>query len=120
MRTRNTSHTLPRLLAVAIALAGVLTTATAFAQTRYVVVNGIRMSDQQISLLELYNCAQIPNGSYWLNLINGAWGYSGNWQVQGYFGAQCNAPGNQQARQRRQSLSERGLLYTPNEILSGR
>ena len=120
MRTRSTSPNAPTLLAAALALAGLLTTATAFAQTRWVVVNGIRMSDRQISQLEYYNCAQIPNGSYWLNLLNGAWGYAGNWQVQGYFGASCNAPGNQQARQRRQSLSERGMLYTPSEILSGR
>ena len=120
MRTRSTSQRISTLLAAAIALAGLVTTATAFGQERYVVVNGIRMSDPQISQLELYNCAEIPNGSYWLNLLTGAWGYTGNWQVQGYFGAQCNAPGNQRARQRRQSLSERGLLYTPTEILSGR
>lgn len=111
---------IPKLLATAIALASLLATTTAFAQERFVFVNGVRMTGEQISLLELYNCARIPNGSYWLNLFNGAWGYAGNWQVQGYFGDQCNAPGNSQARQRRQSLSERGMLYTPNEILSGR
>jgi len=78
------------------------------------------MSDQQVSQLEYFACTPIPNGFYWLNLANGAWGYVGNLQVQGYFGDQCNAPGNGQASQRRRSLSERGMLYSPGEILSGR
>ena len=92
---------------------------TAVAQTRLVVVNGQRMTDRQITLLEQFHCAQIANGYYWLNLSNGAWGYIGNWNVQGYFGDQCNAPGNGIARERRESLSERGMLYSPNEIMHG-
>jgi hypothetical protein len=40
--------------------------------------------------------------------------------VQGYFGEQCNVAANAHARQRRKSLSERGLLYSPGEILNGR
>jgi len=100
-------------------LVAILAAGSAFAQTRFVVVNGMRLRDQQISMLEYYNCARIPNGRYWLNLGNGAWGYAGNWQVQGYFGDQCNLAWNSSARQQRQSLSERGLLYSPGEILRG-
>jgi hypothetical protein len=87
----------------------------AMAQTRFVFVNGQRMTDQQISQLEFFACTAIPNGSYWLNLNNGAWGYAGNWQVQGIFGDQCNV----QAQRQRKSLSERGMLYSPGEILRG-
>lgn len=92
----------------------------AIAQSRFVFVTALRMSDQQINSLEYFSCVQIPNGWYWLNLINGAWGYAGSWQVQGYFGDQCALPANEQARRRRESLSERGLLYSPNELLNGR
>ena len=108
-----------KFVLVSIAMASMFSTGVALAQTRWVVVNGQRMSDQQIAQLEHFHCAQIPNGWYWVNLVNGAWGYVGSWQVHGYFGDQCNVSGNHQARQRRKSLSERGLLYSPNEILSG-
>jgi hypothetical protein len=87
----------------------------AIAQTRFVFVNGQRMSDQQIGQLEFFACTAIPNGSYWLNLNNGAWGYAGNWQLQGVFGDQCNG----QAQRQRKSLSERGMLYSPGEVLRG-
>jgi len=119
-RGRRAMRMSARPLALAVAMAGAVATAGAHAQSRLVVVNGVRLSDRQIEQLEHFNCAQIPNGWYWLNLANGAWGYIGNWNVQGYFGQYCNAAGNHEARQRRQSLSERGLLYTPSEILSGR
>jgi hypothetical protein len=85
------------------------------AQTRAVFVNGQRMTEQQIAQLESLACTAIPDGNYWVNLNSGAWGYVGNWQVQGFFGDQCNA----QARRQRKSLSERGLLYSPGEILRG-
>jgi hypothetical protein len=90
-------------------------TGPANAQTRTVFVNGQRMTDQQIAQLELFACTAIPDGDYWLNLSTGAWGYVGSWYVRGYFGDQCNA----QAHRRRKSLSERGLLYSPGEILRG-
>ena len=107
-----------KLITIAAVLVGFLITTEVFAQSRVIFVNGIRMSDQQVSHLEYYACTTIPNGSYWLNLFNGAWGYFGNFKVQGYFGDQCKLPGNAQANQRRKSLSERGLLYSPGEILS--
>jgi len=109
-----------KFVALAMLLSSFLIVPISFAQSRLVFVNGIRMSNQQVRQLEYYACTHIPNGSYWLNLANGAWGYVGNFRVQGYFGDQCNASGNSQARQQRKSLSERGLLYSPGEILNGR
>jgi hypothetical protein len=103
----------------ALALAAALASTAAFAQVRLVFVNGQRMTHKQIHLLEQFHCAQIPNGAYWLNLSTGAWGYVGNWNVQGYFGDPCSLPANAGARQQRQSLSERGMLYSPNEIMHG-
>jgi hypothetical protein len=35
------------------------------------------------------NCAPIPDGSYWLNLNNGAWGYAGDPRPRGVLGAAC-------------------------------
>ncbi len=109
-----------KIIAVVAVLFGFLMTTEVYAQSRRIYVNGIRMTDKQVSQLEYYACTPIPNGNYWMNLLNGAWGYFGNFKVQGYFGDQCKKPGNAQAYQRRQSLSERGMLYSPGEILSGR
>ena len=83
----------------------------ASAQTRFVVVNGQRLSDGQIARLEQRACTGIPNGQYWLNMQNGAWGYAGSARVQGVLGDQCT-------QQRHRSLSERRQLYRPGEILS--
>src|SRR5687768_13309923 len=91
----------------AVAAASIwLANSAAHAQSRLVFVNGLRMTDQQVVQLEYFACTRIPNGAYWLNVYNGAWGFMGNWNVQGYFGDQCNLPANAQARQRRESLSE--------------
>ena len=48
----------------------------ASAQSRFVFVNGVRMSDGQVAALAQRQCADIPNGSYWLNMQTGAWGYA--------------------------------------------
>lgn len=112
-------ETSTRLVGIVMAFATLVATPT-LAQSRFVYVNGARMTNLQIVQLEYFACTSIPNGAYWLNLVNGAWGYMGNWQVQGFFGDQCGAPGNTQALQRRKSLSERGRLYSPSEILSGK
>ena len=84
---------------------------SASAQTRWVIVNGHRVSDAQVADLEQRACAPIPNGRYWLNLQTGAWGYAGHPRVQGVLGDGCVR------QQRRKSLSERGLLYSPGELL---
>ncbi|MGZ5095438.1 MAG: hypothetical protein ACXWCY_25180 [Burkholderiales bacterium] len=83
----------------------------ASAQTRSVIVNGQRVSDAQVAYLEHRACTAIPNGRYWLNLQTGAWGYAGHARVQGVLGDACFR------QQRRKSLSERGLLYSPGELL---
>ncbi len=100
-----------RLLVAASMAAG---TGAAHAE-RLVIVNGQRLDVGQIAWLEQRNCAAVPNGRYWLDLRSGAWGYAGWPQVQGYLGAACGA-----ARSQPRSLSERGLLYRPGEIINGR
>ena len=88
--------------------------ANGFAQ-RYVYVNGVRLTSQQLQVLDLWACATIPNGNYWYNEYYNTWGYIGNPYAQGSFGSACN---NSTFHQRRKSLSERGLLYSPGEILN--
>ena len=78
-----------RLLAPALAIALCLTAVAVSAQTRWVVVNGQRMSDAQVAELDRLQCVAIPNGTYWLNSRTGAWGYAGNPRVQGVFGERC-------------------------------
>ena len=79
-----------QLLAPAVATAFCLTAVAAAAQSRWVFVNGQRLSDTQVAALAHTNCRDIPNGAYWLNAHTGAWGYAGNPRVQGVFGEACN------------------------------
>lgn len=81
-----------RALALAAAIlppALVLVAGEAIAQSRYVVVNGQRMSDLQVQALAQRACTEIPDGAYWLHMQTGAWGHAGNPQVQGTFGDAC-------------------------------
>jgi hypothetical protein len=66
---------------------------TAQAQSRWVFVNGQRMSDAQVQELARAQCNEIPDGNYWLNPRNGAWGYVGNLTVQGILGDGCRGGG---------------------------
>jgi hypothetical protein len=54
----------------------------------------------------------LPPGNYWLNQ-QGWWGIVGNPQPLGNIYAAANQ------QQRHPSLSERGMLYRPGEILNG-
>ena len=78
-----------RLLAPALATVLCLTGAAASAQSRWVFVNGQRMSDAQVAELDRLQCVAIPNGAYWLNSRTGAWGYAGNPTMQGVMGERC-------------------------------
>lgn len=75
---------------------------------RNVFVNSQRMSNAQLQYLDQLSCNYIPDGRYWLNTSSGMWGYAGG-GAQGYLGDNCNT--------RRRSLSERGMLYSPGELL---
>ena len=61
----------------------------AAAQTRWVFVNGQRMSDAQVQHLARQQCSEIPDGRYWLDLRSGRWGYAGNPAPQGTLGDGC-------------------------------
>lgn len=84
-------------------------TGVAYAE-RYIVVNGQRMSQDQIAYLEQLRCGPIPNGHYWLDVRSGIWGYTGNPRPQGHITDNCYR------RERRPSLSERGMLFSPGEL----
>jgi hypothetical protein len=88
-------------LVLALSLAGI-----AYAERR-VVVNGVRMTGAQIHQLEQLRCGPIPNGHYWLNVHSGIWGYAGDPRPQGHISDNCHVP------ERRPSLSERGMLFSP-------
>ena len=77
---------------------------------RYVVVNGQRLTLQQLQYLEQVNCGPIPNGRYWLDGRTGMWGFAGDWRPMGRIADNCR---NQ--NQRRPSLSERGMLFSPHD-----
>jgi len=75
---------------------------------RNVVVNNERMDDAQLQYLDQLSCNYIADGNYWLNTSTGLWGYAGG-GAQGYISDNCNT--------RKPGLSERGLLYSPGELL---
>jgi hypothetical protein len=77
--------------ALALALASALASASASAQTRFVVVNGVRLSDAQVAHFDRRQCTRIPDGAYWLDARSGRWGYAGNPAVQGVVGDGCRA-----------------------------
>lgn len=90
-------------------LAGLLAAPlTAQAQYRYVVVNGQRLDTASMARLDRAACLRVPDGRYWIDMRTGIWGYEGG-APQGRVGDNC--------RQRPRSLSERGLLYSPGELL---
>lgn len=93
-----------------------LSFATAFAVTTtanaQVVVNGKQLNRGEINWLAQYSCGPIYPGNYWLNMTNGYWGYVGSFKAVGHIKDRCP--------KRRKSLSERGELYRPGEILNGR
>ena len=97
----------------ALVAAVVLCFASAASADRNIVVNGQLLAPQQIAVLDAAACTRVPAGRYWL-LPNGAWGYEGVPVVAGFIGQLCV-----QARggPRHESLSERGLLYSPGELL---
>ncbi len=78
-------------VAIGVAL-GVLCSG-AQAQSRSVVVNGVRQSDVQVAQWARLQCREIPDGNYWVNRHTGAWGYAGNPQVQGRVGDACHERG---------------------------
>ncbi|WP_299414458.1 hypothetical protein [Acaryochloris sp. IP29b_bin.148] len=106
---RNLKHI---LLTAALSL-NLLPMAVMAQEGRYVVVNGQRMTPQQLAVLDRVNCTRIQNGRYWYNPYTKLWGYEGNPYPQGRAGEACY----QQQTPRQPSLSERGLLFSPGELL---
>ena len=94
-----------------IGLILVLSVTTVYAE-QIVIVNGQRLSFEQIQRLEQIHCGPIENGDYWLDVNSGLWGYAGNPIPQGYITDNCY-----QQDRHRPGLSERGLLYSPGELL---
>jgi hypothetical protein len=86
------------------------TSGTAHAE-RWVVVNGVRLSIPEIQYLEGIRCGPIPNGSYWLDPTSGIWGYAGDPRPQGHIEDNCYRA------ERRPSLSERGMLFSPRDFI---
>ena len=91
-----------------LALVWVTGISEGWAQARHVVVNGQRLAPGELAQLDRASCLRVPNGRYWIDWRSGAWGYERGPQ-RGWVGENC--------RQRRKSLSERGLLYAPGELL---
>ncbi|MEM0923991.1 MAG: hypothetical protein AAGF44_06760 [Pseudomonadota bacterium] len=92
------------------AIAASMLAATPVAAETY--VNGQRLNAQQKQWLASYSCGPVWDGHFWLNTNTGQWGFAGNPVPMGHIQDRCGS--------RRKSLSERGLLYSPGEILSGR
>ena len=77
---------------------------------RYVVVNGKRLTQAEISTHERKHCGAIANGRYRYDRRSGRWAYAGETRWRGHITDNCRTPG------RRPSLSERGMLFAPGEL----
>jgi hypothetical protein len=109
------THPVTRCTVVIVALAAaVAVSLPARAQMRYVVVNGNLLHPAQVARIEALFCSPIANGRYWYVPQTGVWGYEGNPLPQGQFVNRCGQVYG------RAGLSQRGLLYSMSEILSGR
>ena len=53
---------------------------------RHVMINGYRLSEQEIAYVEQALGGKVPNGDYWLDPRTMAWGYVGNPQPMGVLG----------------------------------
>jgi len=42
---------------------------------RDIYVNGVPLDPDQIALLDVWNCVEVPDGRYWVNWETLAWGY---------------------------------------------
>jgi hypothetical protein len=85
---------------VAAALGTIVICGTAEAQALYI-VNG---SPAHPAIAQYFAGRNLPSGYYWVN-NNGNWGFAGDATVVG------NLHG------RRPSLSERGMLFSPGELM---
>ncbi len=74
------------LAAMAMCLAVAVSAAPAEAQQRYVVINGVLMTPQDLYVLDQLAGYYVPNGNYWLDPNTGVWGYAGNPYPQGQIG----------------------------------
>lgn len=78
---------------------------------RYVVVNGKRLSYAEIQYFERLSCGYIADGRYWYDARTGLWGFANNPIPMGHISDNCYQQPHDP------SLSERGLLYSPGELL---
>ncbi|MGF1476523.1 MAG: hypothetical protein ACFB6S_13255 [Geminicoccaceae bacterium] len=99
-----------RVVALLLAITVLFSTWPASAEP-YVVVNGQRLSFQQIQEVEAMACTRIANGRYWYDATSGFWGYEGNPTPVSHIKYccynQCNRP----------SLSQSGRLFGPGDWL---
>ena len=101
-----------RRLSFVVLIGSIILAMTGVARAeRWVVVNDVRLSVPEIQYLEGIHCGPIPNGSYWLDTATGIWGYANDPQPQGHIQDNCYNPG------RRPSLSERGMLFSPRDLI---
>ena len=69
------SHFSPMLLVISLALGSV--TAYGYHDTLTVIVNGVRLRPETISLLENRLGLRMNSGNYWYDRVSGFWGYQG-------------------------------------------
>lgn len=100
-------HEVRHILAICVSFIIIFSVLPATAQ---VIVNGRQLSNAEIGQLAIYSCGPIYPGNYWLDMRTGYWGYAGSYQAVGHIRDRCGS-------QRGKSLSERGLLYSPGELL---
>ncbi len=102
-----------RVVAGFVLLAVLFTASAASAQ---VWVNGKQLTSSEVAWLSNYSCGPIPAGAYWINLVNGYWGYWGSARVVGHVRDRCS--GGQRRVFKDGNMSREGRLFYPGELLN--
>ena len=80
-------------------------------------INGKQLNSAEIAWLANYTCGPVYPGNYWVNMVNGYWGYMGSVQVMGHVRDRCG--GGRSGRVFNDgNMSREGRLYYPGELLN--
>lgn len=80
-------------------------------------INGKQLNSAEIAWLANYTCGPIYPGNYWVNMVNGYWGYMGSVQVMGHVRDRCGGGGSGRVF-KDGNMSREGRLYYPGELLN--